>query len=194
MQILPNAWMTIRGRNSNSIYLTFDDGPSPEVTPRLLDLLKSKNAKATFFLVGTNVEAYPELVAQIIANGHSIGNHSYDHKRFHELALQKQLDQITTTNKLIETITGSECKLFRAPGGRLSLNLFASLIKLGITSVHWSKDSMDWQNSCEQAISYLNKAPIKNKDIVLLHDDHETVLGITEYILMQYNNYQFEKI
>lgn len=186
--------MTIRGEKSNSIYLTFDDGPDPNVTPLLLDLLKTKNAKATFFLVGKNIEAYPELVSAIIANGHSIGNHSYDHKAFHKLALQTQLDQIITTNNLIEKITGAKCKLFRAPGGRLSFALFLSLIKLGITSVHWSKDSMDWQQNCEQAISNLVKKPIKNKDIVLLHDDDQKVLGITEYILNKHVGYQFEKI
>src|SRR5688572_27569417 len=81
--IMPSSWMTIKGKKSNSIYLTFDDGPDPEVTPLLLDLLKKKNAKATFFLVGTKIEAHPELVSQIIANGHGIGNHSYDHNSFH---------------------------------------------------------------------------------------------------------------
>src|SRR6186713_2927733 len=116
--LLPNSWMMISGEKPNSIYLTFDDGPHPQVTPLLLDLLKTKNAKATFFLIGTNIEAYPDLARQIVANGHSIGNHSYDHKRFHELKLQTQLNQVITTNKLIEKITGAECKLFRAPGGR----------------------------------------------------------------------------
>jgi peptidoglycan/xylan/chitin deacetylase (PgdA/CDA1 family) len=192
--IMPSSWMTIKGKKSNSIYLTFDDGPDPEVTPLLLELLKKKNAKATFFLVGTKIEAHPELVSQIIANGHGIGNHSYDHNRFHKLEIQKQLDQIFTTNHLIEKITGAKCKLFRAPGGRLSLALFLRLIKLGITSVHWTKDSMDWQENCEQAISLLAKKPIKNQDIVLLHDDDQKVLGITEYILDKHPSYQFEKI
>jgi peptidoglycan/xylan/chitin deacetylase (PgdA/CDA1 family) len=194
LMFMPRSWMTIKGRASNSIYLTFDDGPDPAVTPLLLDLLQKKNAKATFFLVGTNIEAYPELVSQIIANGHSVGNHSYDHNQFHKLEIQTQLDQIITTNQLIEKITGAKCKLFRAPGGHLSFALFLRLIKLGITSVHWSKDTMDWQQNCEQAISLLVKKPIKNKDIVLLHDDHQKVLGITEYILDKHTGYRFEKI
>jgi peptidoglycan-N-acetylglucosamine deacetylase len=194
IKFLPNSWMTFRGDKSSSIYLTFDDGPHPHVTPQLLDLLETKNAKATFFLVGRSVEAYPELVGRIAENGHSIGNHSYNHERFHELELQTQLDEIVATNSLIEKITGAKCKLFRAPGGRWSLRLVLKLIRLGITSVHWSKDSMDWSKNSEQAISYLAKKPIKNKDIVLLHDDHQKVLGITEYILNNHQSCKFEKI
>lgn len=194
VKILPKSWITIRGEKSNSIYLTFDDGPDPDVTPQLLDLLKTRNAKATFFLVGANIEAYPELVSRIVENGHSIGNHSYNHKRFHELELQSQLDEIISTNNLIEKITGAKCKLFRAPGGRWTVPLFLKLIRLGITSVHWSKDSMDWRKNSEQAISYLAKKPIKNMDIVLLHDDHRKVLRITEYILSQHQSCTFEKI
>jgi peptidoglycan/xylan/chitin deacetylase (PgdA/CDA1 family) len=194
LKILPDSWIIIQGDKPNSIYLTFDDGPDPKVTPQLLELLKAKNAKATFFLIGTNIEAYPELVGQMIANGHSIGNHSYDHVTFHELEIQTQLDQIIRTNNLIEKITGVKCKLFRAPAGILSIALFLRLIKLGITSVHWSKDSMDWQQNCEGVISLLAHKPIKNRDIVLLHDDHLKVLGITEFILNKYASYQFEKI
>ncbi len=194
LKLLPDSWMTLQGNKPDSIYLTYDDGPDPGVTPQLLELLKTKNAKATFFLIGTNIEAYPELVSQIIANGHSIGNHSYDHQAFHTLEIQTQLDQIIRTNNLIEKFTGGKCKLFRAPGGRLSLSLFLRLIKLGITSVHWSKDSMDWERNGEDVISFLANKPIKNRDIVLLHDDHQKVLGITEYILNKHHSYQFEKI
>ena len=186
--------MTMRGGKPNSIYLTFDDGPHPHVTPLLLDLLKAKNVKATFFLVGTNVEAHPEIVSQIAANGHSIGNHSYDHKNFHALPLQTQLEQIRNTNNLIEKITGIKCTLFRAPGGRLSFALFLRLIKLRITSVHWSRDSRDCHQSYEQTISSLTKTPIRNRDIVLLHDDHQKVVGITEYILNAHQSSSFEKI
>jgi peptidoglycan/xylan/chitin deacetylase (PgdA/CDA1 family) len=193
-RILPDVWMTVHGEKSNSIYLTFDDGPHPNVTPKLLELLKASNAKATFFLVGTNVAAYPALVDQIIENGHSIGNHSYDHHHFHKLALQSQLDQIIATNNLIEKITGAKCKLFRAPGGRLSLRLLLKLIRLGITSVHWSRDSLDCKESSEQVIANLVNNPIKSRDVILLHDDHQNVLGITEYILKKYQSWQFEKI
>jgi peptidoglycan/xylan/chitin deacetylase (PgdA/CDA1 family) len=194
VRFLPDSWVTVRGEEANSIYLTFDDGPDPNVTPQLLDLLKNRNAKATFFLVGTNVEAYPELVSRIVENGHSVGNHSYNHKQFHELELKTQLQEIIKTNTLIEKITGAKCKLFRAPGGRLSLRLFLKLIRLGITSVHWSKDSMDWKENGEQTISYLEKSPVKRKDIVLLHDDHQKVLRITEYILNKHESCKFEKI
>jgi peptidoglycan-N-acetylglucosamine deacetylase len=194
VKTLPSSWMTVRGDKPDCIYLTFDDGPNPYVTPQLLDLLKTRNAKATFFLVGRSIEAYPELVSRIVENGHSIGNHSYNHERFHELELKTQLDEITSTNNLIEKVTGAKCKLFRAPGGRWSLPLILKLIRLGITSVHWSKDSMDWNKNSEQAISYLTKKPIKNRDIVLLHDDHQKVLGITEYILNKHQSCKFEKI
>ncbi len=194
LPVLPRSWMTIRGNNPDSIYLTFDDGPNPRVTPQLLELLKTANAKATFFLVGTNMKAYPDLVRQIVADGHAIGNHSYDHQQFHQLAVERQLDQVISTNELIKQITGLDCKIFRAPGGRLSFGLFLKLIKLGITSVHWSKDSLDSKHDCERAISCLAEKPIKDKDIVLLHDDDKKVLGITEYILANYQNQRFERI
>jgi peptidoglycan/xylan/chitin deacetylase (PgdA/CDA1 family) len=102
------------------VALTFDDGPSTERTPYVLDVLKAKGIKATFFLQGSHAERYPDLVRRIRDEGHVIGNHSYSHPHFRDLSPQQAEDEIVRTNRILEQITGTKPVLFRYPFGEAS--------------------------------------------------------------------------
>jgi peptidoglycan-N-acetylglucosamine deacetylase len=100
--------------HANSVYLTFDDGPHPQITPIVLAQLKKYNAKATFFCIGKNVQAYPEIYAQILADGHAVGNHTQNHFNGWKVSKEAYLDNILEASKHIDS------KLFRPPYGRIT--------------------------------------------------------------------------
>lgn len=105
------------------LYLTFDDGPHPEVTPRILDIMKQANAKATFFCLGKNIERYPELFQEIIQNGHAVGNHTWNHLHAFKVSPQEYINEVKKTELLVKT------NLFRPPYGKLTPKLYQSLRK-----------------------------------------------------------------
>ncbi|WP_104166000.1 polysaccharide deacetylase family protein [Arthrobacter sp. SX1312] len=115
------------------IGLTFDDGPSPERTAFVLDVLKQKNVKATFFVQGSNVERYPDLVRRIKAEGHVIGNHSWDHPDFPSISATRQKQQIDRTNAAIRTVTGEAPKLMRFPYGNSTSSATGYLRTIGMS-------------------------------------------------------------
>lgn len=191
LNLLPDSWMIVKGSEPGTIHLTYDDGPDPDVTPQLLALLKERNAKATFFLVGKRAKRYPELVRQLLEEGHTLGNHSYNHKAFHTLPVATQMNEIRDTNRLLQELTGQPCRMFRAPAGRLSAPLFLKLLSERITYAYWSRDSLDYTLDEAEVVENLKQRPIQDRDIVLLHDDHRKVVGITEHILTHYRDYRF---
>jgi peptidoglycan-N-acetylglucosamine deacetylase len=115
------------------IGLTFDDGPSPQRTAFVLDVLKQKGVKATFFLQGSHAQQYPDLVRRIKAEGHVIGNHSWDHANFPELSQTRQKQQIDRTNEAIRAITGTAPKLMRFPFGNSTSYAVNYLKSIGMT-------------------------------------------------------------
>jgi peptidoglycan/xylan/chitin deacetylase (PgdA/CDA1 family) len=120
--------------------LTFDDGPSPQRTAFVLDVLKQKGVKATFFLQGSNAQQYPDLVRRIQAEGHVIGNHSWDHANFPEISQSNQKQQIDRTNDAIKATTGEAPKLMRFPFGNstsYSLNYIKSIGMTGGILWRW---------------------------------------------------------
>ena len=105
------------------IYLTFDDGPTPEITPWVLDLLKDYDAKATFFCIGRNVSEYPEIYNKILSEGHSVGNHTYDHVKGWKVSSKIYLENTLKASHIISS------KLFRPPYGKISPIQIQSLKK-----------------------------------------------------------------
>src|SRR5690606_15991020 len=102
--------------SENHISITFDDGPNPDFTPKVLSLLKKNNAKATFFLIGKNAEKYPEIVRQIIEEGHTIGNHSYSHsKNFGFFSSEKVASELKQNNSILKEITEKNIKMICTP-------------------------------------------------------------------------------
>jgi len=171
--------------SENHISITFDDGPNPEFTPKVLALLEDFNAKATFFLIGKNAEKYPEIVRQIIAEGHSVGNHSYSHsKNFGFFSSEKVIAELNKTNSVLKEITGKDLKLFRPPFGVTNPNIKRALKVTGHFSIGWSKRSFDTTNISEEKILKRITSNLKKGDIILLHDSSAKSVAVLEQLLL----------
>ena len=164
--------------HSNYIALTFDDGPSVPYTGQILDLLGERNVKATFFVCGQNVELYPELARRIVAEGHSIGNHTYSHPFLYLLGPRAMSEEIDRTQSIIEEATGVRPKLFRPPYGIRWFGLSRILVERGLTLVQWSVTGYDWKNRREEIVAAALKG-LQPGAIMLFHDIHaETVAAL----------------
>ena len=128
------------------VALTYDDGPFPTRTPRLLYLLKRYNTKATFFLEGQHAEALPNVVKQQVAEGHQVGNHTYDHAHLTRFTAEEQREQLAGTQEIIKGITGTYPTLVRAPYTEHDATTDAIFTELGLThiDVDWQADPEDW--------------------------------------------------
>lgn len=155
---------TWRIDSKENIYLSFDDGPDPEATPFVLETLKSYDAKATFFCIGENAEAHPEIIEQIVEDGHTIGNHSYSHPSGWST---KTLEYIADVDKCNEVL-GS--KIFRPPYGRLKPAQLKAL-KSNYEIIMWDVMCGDFEDqlSDEKCLSNITKNANAGS-IVLLHD------------------------
>lgn len=126
------------------VYLTFDDGPDPNTTPQLLDLLESSGIGAIFFLIGEKVERHPDLVQRIKAAGHTVANHSYSHPFLLSLSTAALEEQIERTNVAIKDITGEEPTFFRAPYGFMDKRAGDCLKERNMKPVYWGAAPEDW--------------------------------------------------
>ena len=151
------------------VAITIDDGPNYKATPEILAVLKAKNVRATFFVLGQNAEALPGLVAQEVADGHEIGAHTYSHPSLPKLSPQKVAEEFEKAEKAITAIAPRPT-LFRPPGGFYNSQVTEIARQRGYTVVLWSIDPRDW--SCPPAANVVDKvlAEIKPGSIILLHD------------------------
>ena len=162
------------------IALTFDDGPYGTSTQEILDILKKENASATFFLIGKNVEKYPDLTRKIVANGNVIGNHSYDHSKYLAYmsaeAFQKNIEQ---AEQAIFISTGLKPKLFRPPYGSSSQSMLTSLATNGYVDVMWNIDPRDWdyKNSPKSLVFEKIVDNAKQNAIIIMHDGRDTKIN-----------------
>lgn len=161
---------TLAFNNSHSICLTFDDGPDPEFTPEILDLLSNYGVKATFFVLGEAAEQHPHLVKKIMKAGHSIGNHTYTHRHPWVIPVEEVKHEIAYTNSIIKNITGNTPKWFRPPFGRLPGVMNKQVHHQKMTTVLWSHSIIDWGPLGTEAGISRRLAKIKQGDIVLMHD------------------------
>lgn len=170
-----------RGKNKQGISLTFDDGPAAE-TAAILDILKEQNVPAAFFTIGKNACEYPHLVKRWDAEGHLIGNHSYDHGfHFDWQTAAKMKAEIEAANQLIHTLTGKKMKFFRPPYGVTNPNLAKAVKQSGMYSIGWSVRSFDTAaNDADKLLARILQKT-KGGDIILLHDS----MAITKNILTE---------
>jgi peptidoglycan/xylan/chitin deacetylase (PgdA/CDA1 family) len=154
-----------------ALYLTFDDGPHPDETPRLLAVLAELGVKATFFLLGRAVEEHPEVVRGIVRAGHAIANHSMNHPWFDRLSARRQLEEIASADRVLESYDGKHRHPFRPPHGKVTLfALAACLLRLQRT-VLWTHDSLDYRLPADAVVAHLRSRTMRNGDILLFHDD-----------------------
>jgi len=127
--------------NKSAVYLTFDDGPIPEVTPWVIETLAKYNAKATFFCIGDNINKHPEVFKELIQNGHSVGNHTQYHTKGILTPFSEYINQVKACEELLQPHSN---KLFRPPYGRMTSKQAKELRKLGYKIIMWDVLSYDW--------------------------------------------------
>jgi peptidoglycan/xylan/chitin deacetylase (PgdA/CDA1 family) len=157
----------IKDTTKPSVAITFDDGPDEEITPWVLDFLKEHNIKATFFCVGTNVQKYPEIYAEILANGHVVGNHTMNHENGFKTKDEGYLESIEQASKLIDS------KIFRPPYGRLSKSVEKKIYR-DYKIVMWSWLSFDYDQKVPVNKIIRSAKKIKSGDILVFHDNQKT--------------------
>ncbi|MGM0600644.1 MAG: polysaccharide deacetylase family protein [Candidatus Rifleibacteriota bacterium] len=184
------------------IILTFDDGPHPRTTPEILKILKDRNLKAIFFVLGLQVEKYPHLVKQIASEGHIIGNHSYDHKNFTKITQNQLIEQIQKTNRLIKNITGKNPRFLRPPYGAVNKNVLSLAQREEMNILQWSIDPRDWKYQNKHVIlrNLANQLGLGSNNLrggaILLHDIYPaTVKALNPLLdLLAVNNYKITDI
>lgn len=154
----------------NRIALTFDDGPHPVYTPLILDILREYGIHATFFLVGENAQAYPELVLRIQREGHEIGNHTYRHANLKQKEAADIRREITLAEDAILQIGDQRPKLLRPPGGLYNESVCEAARALDYTVILWTVDTRDWAHTPPEAITENVEENIRCGGIILCHD------------------------
>jgi peptidoglycan/xylan/chitin deacetylase (PgdA/CDA1 family) len=145
--------MLIAPTRPGELALTFDDGPNPTWTPRLLDLLARREVRATFFLVGSHAQSQPALVQQIVAAGHVIGNHSWSHLNLALASASHIEEQLSRASETLEQIAGAPIRFFRPPFGARRPEVLRIAKKLGLEPVLWNAMTSDWKNPSADSIS-----------------------------------------
>jgi cellulose synthase/poly-beta-1,6-N-acetylglucosamine synthase-like glycosyltransferase/peptidoglycan/xylan/chitin deacetylase (PgdA/CDA1 family) len=182
--ILPTPYVIRQaGANPNKIALTFDDGPDPMWTSEILDILKAKHVKATFFVIGENAEAYPEIVQRMVAEGHDVGNHTFTHPNLADTPGPAVILELNSTQRLFQALTGRSMRLFRPPylgdaepSDEPDLRPVELAQNLGYITVGMHADPVDWELPGVDAIVKRSLAAVhaKNPDlrgnIILFHD------------------------
>jgi peptidoglycan/xylan/chitin deacetylase (PgdA/CDA1 family) len=152
------------------IALTFDDGPYPLYTDRLLDVLKAKRIRATFFLVAEQAQQYPELVRRMTAEGHTVGLHAFRHRDFLKLTEEEKRKDLEQGKKLLRDITGKNPVYWRPPHGFRDFSVMETAVAQSLTVVNWSVIPRDWTGIDSQEIYRRVMDKAEDGAIVLLHD------------------------
>src|SRR4051794_41138217 len=153
---------------SQLVSLTFDDGPGPHTEP-ILKALEAGGARATFFVLGERVPGREPLLRRMVAEGHEVANHSFDHRIHPRRPLQARR-QIAATNALLRAATGVEPRLFRPPGGTVPPRLVRLARRAGLISVRWNVDPRDWESPTPDVLRRRVLDAVTDGSIVVLHD------------------------
>jgi peptidoglycan-N-acetylglucosamine deacetylase len=183
--VLPRRSFLVRGpRTSRSVCLTFDDGPHPVYTPQYLDLLAAHKATATFFVVGQNVERFPDLVRRMVAEGHTVGNHTYSHPRREELTARRMAEDVRRGADVIRGVCGTTATLYRPPRGKVTAADLCGLVWSRQTVVLWNRDPKDFaRRSGQEVINWFRAHPPESGDLILLHDVHPHSLAVLPEVI-----------
>lgn len=150
----------------NSVFLTFDDGPTPELTNWILEVLAKEQVKATFFCVGANAKSHPDLIKQILKDGHAIGNHTMSHERGTKVSKKEYINSIQEASNYIDS------KLFRPPYGRLPM-IYGRTIRKNYQIIMWSWLSYDYDKTVPITRIIEEAHRIKSGDVLIVHDNEK---------------------
>ncbi len=184
-KIQANYYFTsIHKGKRKSVALTFDDGPDEESTPKILQILKDKNVKATFFVIGKKAEKYPELIRQIDEDGHTIANHSYSHNYLIAFFSTKRLKaDLVRCNEVISGIIDKSPLFFRPPFGVTNPRYATVLKELKLCSIGWSLRSLDTRAKNKYQLISRILGVLQKRDIILLHDNRSVTADSLEDII-----------
>lgn len=159
-------------RNSEKkIALTFDDGPHPVYTKRILSILNKYNAKATFFIIGANVQHYGSVLDEIVLNGHELGNHTFSHENIKNKSAESIVSELENCTEVIYKKCGQRTNLFRPPGGIMAdICISNTTILSDYKIIYWSIDTRDWEHQSSENIAKNVISKIQPGDIILMHD------------------------
>jgi len=178
---------------ARELYLSFDDGPDPQYTPALLDLLRHHQVRATFFLIGSKAERHPQLVRRMLDEGHRLGNHSWSHPDFNRLSLAGMMDEIDRTDRVLQAFDGVRHHGVRPPSGAFSLALTLRLARERRRLLYWSYDSLDYQHRPPaELVAAMRAQPPRPGDVLLMHDDSDCCIRMLETLLPQWRSEGFE--
>ena len=183
--LLPGAVLVKGGRRDGRVALTFDDGPHPECTPRILDILERDGAIATFFVQGKIAEQYPGLIREVSMRGHQIGNHGYIHLDAKRTSRHRYVEDVKRAQEVLQNMVGKALdKIFRPPFGNVTGTTFVSLACSGYRFVFWSADSRDsFIRNPAEIIEHISTLNIVGGDILLLHEDYSHTVAALPGIL-----------
>lgn len=172
------------------VALTFDDGPHPVYTEMLLDGLAERGIHATFFVIGKNIEGNEELLARMDAEGHLIGNHTYDHVKICDMSGEDACEQVEKTSSLVREITGKDTDFVRPPFGAWNQEMESSFHMI---PVMWDVDPLDWTTKNTELVVERVLENVQSEDIILLHDYYESSVEAALRIVdeLQAQGYEF---
>ena len=180
----------IKKRSRKAVALTFDDGPNPNTTPVALELLKKYNAKGTFFMVGKAVAGNEEIIKQVVAEGHQIGNHSWSHPLLTKISLEQAKSQINDTTEALKKASGQDVHIMRPPYGGINATIQAAVDQ---SFILWDVDTLDWKNRNTASImKEVKKA--QPGSIILMHDVHQTTSDALPLILQYLTEQGFDMV
>ena len=185
------SWNT----NNGKVLLTFDDGPNPGTTEIILKKLSEEKIKALFFCVGENIQKYPEIIKQIKDEGHSFGNHTFNHKILNKISDEEKDYQISSVNKIFNDQFDIKLKYFRPAHGRFQLSTSSLMKKHQLKNIMWSLLTYDYKNDLS-IVKFAVEKYLKQNSIIVLHDSNKSKNIISDSISyiadeMEKRNHQF---
>ena len=187
--------------SENTIYLTFDDGPTPEITERVLEILDKHHIKATFFCIGDNVRKHPEIVQKILSKQHSVGNHTYSHLKGWKTPTKTYINNTEACRmKLNSQFTIQNSQIFRPPYGKITPWQSFKLRKLGYKIIMWDVLSKDYDTSISAEKCYENVIQnVSSGSIIVFHDSNKAKVNILNSLektieTLKSKGFNFEKI
>jgi len=168
----PELFIASGDDKEKKVALTFDDGPDNIYTPQILDILKAKNVKATFFVIGKRAERFSEIMQRIVAEGHLAGNHTWNHPNIMKISLEDAKEEVLKTEKLLKSYykdMPDRVRIFRSPYGSIDPERVEFISNIGYKIISWNVDSLDWKGLSAEEVKTNVLENVTNGSIILQH-------------------------